>query len=70
MVPYSQIHGYDADAGTFHLWIYGRKKPVAKESVARPNFYPGYLLLFRLLAARSASAAQSVVGEATVHGLQ
>jgi hypothetical protein len=56
MFPYSQIHGCDADAGTFHLWIYGQKKPVAKESVARPNFYPGYLLLARVLAARPATA--------------
>lgn len=56
MFPYSQIHGYDADAGTFHLWIYGKNKPVAKESVARPNFFPGYLLLARLLAARPATA--------------
>jgi hypothetical protein len=56
IVLYSQIHGYDADAGTFHLWIYGKKKPVAKESVARPNFFPGYLLLARLLAARPAGA--------------
>lgn len=56
--PYSQIHGYDADTGTFHLWIYGNKKPVAKESVARPNFFPGYLLLGRLLATRPAAAVQ------------
>jgi hypothetical protein len=62
MIPYSQIHGYDADAGTFHLWIYGKNKPVAKESVALPNFFPGYLLLARLLAARPA-AAQLAVSE-------
>lgn len=54
MIPYSQIHGYDADSGAFHLWIYGNKKPVAKESVVRPNFFPGYLLLARLMAARPA----------------
>jgi hypothetical protein len=56
MFPYSQIHGCDAEAGTFHLWIYGTKKPVAKESVTRPNFFPGYLLLARILAARPAMA--------------
>ena len=63
MIPYSQIHGYDADGGTFHLWIYGKKKPVVKESVGQPNFFPGYLLLARLLLARSAPAGQLAVRE-------
>ena len=58
IIPYSQIHGCDIDTGMFHLWIYDQKKPVAKESIARPNFFPGYLLLSRLLAARPAVAAQ------------
>jgi len=64
MIPYSQIHGYDAESGTLYLWMYGQKKPVAKESVARPNFFPGYLLLARLLAARpSASLSQLAASE-------
>jgi hypothetical protein len=58
LIPYSQIHGCDAETGTFYLWMYGKKKPVAKESVARPNFFPGYLLLARLLAARPESVSQ------------
>jgi hypothetical protein len=54
LIPYSQIHGYDADAGIFHLWVHGKKKPVAKENVNQPNFFPGYHLLARLLANRPA----------------
>ena len=50
LIPYSQIHGYDADSGIFHIWIYGKKKPVARDNVNGPNFYPGYHLLARLLA--------------------
>jgi|GEM_PF-855817 len=64
MIPYSQIHGYDAETGTFYLWVYGKKKPEAKESVARANFFPGYLLLARLLANRpSASLTQLAASE-------
>jgi hypothetical protein len=54
LIPYSQIYGYDADGGTFNLWVYGKKKPVAKENVNKPNFFPGYHLLARLLVNRPA----------------
>jgi hypothetical protein len=56
IIPYSQMHGCDIDDKKFYLWIYDQKKPVANESTARPNFFPGYLLLSRLLAARPAVA--------------
>ena len=49
MIPYSQISGYDANQGTYWLWIHGRKKPVVKENMALPNFFPGYVFLPRLL---------------------
>lgn len=51
LIPYSQIYGYDADFGVFSLWVQGKKKPVAKENVNKPNFFPGYHVLARLLAA-------------------
>jgi hypothetical protein len=54
LIPYSQIYGYDADAGFFNLWVHGKKKPVAKENVNQPNFFPGYHLLARLLVNRPA----------------
>ena len=52
VIPYSQIHGYDTHQGMFWLWVYGRKKPVVRENMALPNFFPGYILLLRMLAAR------------------
>ena len=52
LIPFSQIYGYDADKGVFHLWVHGNNKPVAKETVGKPNFFPGYHLLARLLASR------------------
>jgi hypothetical protein len=52
VIPYSQIHGYDTNQGMFWLWVYGRKKPVVRENMALPNFFPGYILLLRMLAAR------------------
>jgi hypothetical protein len=56
VLPYSQILGHDANQGTFWLWIQGKKKPVVKENMAQPNFFPGYMFLTRLLAARSFAA--------------
>jgi hypothetical protein len=55
LIPYSQIFGYDADQGVFHLWVHGQTKPVAKEKVSKLNFFPGYHLLARLLTTRPAA---------------
>jgi hypothetical protein len=52
VIPYSQIFGYDTNQGMFWLWVHGRKKPVVKENMALPNFFPGYIFLLRMLAAR------------------
>jgi hypothetical protein len=57
LFPYSQIAGFDANQGTYWLWVHGRKKPVVKENMALPNFYPGFLFLPRLLAARAIEEA-------------
>jgi hypothetical protein len=52
VIPYSQIFGYDLNREMFWLWVRGRKKPVVRENLALPNFYPGYVFLQRLLTAR------------------
>ncbi len=55
VIPYSQIMGYDANQGFFWMWVDGKKKPAVKESMALPNFFPGSLLLARVLAARAST---------------
>jgi hypothetical protein len=62
--PYSRISGCDANQGTFWLWVNGTKKPVVKENMSQPNFYPGYLFLARLLAARPPAAPEPAVAVA------
>lgn len=52
LVPYEQIAGVDVSNGFFHLWIEGQRKPLVKENVSQPNFFPGYQFLIRLLASR------------------
>jgi hypothetical protein len=52
VIPYSQILGYDTNQGMFWLWVNGRKKPVLRENMALPNFFPGYIFLLRMLAVR------------------
>ena len=52
MIPYSQIAGFELDAGVFWLWIAGKKSAAVKENVSQPNFFPGYFLLSRLLSSR------------------
>lgn len=52
MVPYERITAVDVTDGLFHLWVAGQKKPVVKEQVSQPNFFPGYLFLTRLMATR------------------
>ncbi|MSR59365.1 MAG: hypothetical protein EXS05_17270 [Planctomycetaceae bacterium] len=55
VLRYDQITGVDASHRAFQLWIGGQKKPVVKESVSQPNFFPGYLFLTRLMAMRLSS---------------
>jgi hypothetical protein len=52
MVPYERITAVNVADGLFHLWVAGQKKPVVKEQVSQPNFFPGYLFLTRLMATR------------------
>jgi hypothetical protein len=58
LIPYSQISGYDLHQGMFWLWVHDRKKPVVKENMALPNFFPGYHLLPRVLAARQVTSRE------------
>jgi hypothetical protein len=53
VIPYSQILGYDLQRGMFWLWVRGRKKPVVRENMALPNFYPGFVFFQHLLAERA-----------------
>ena len=55
-IPYSQIIGFDLHQGQFWLWTAGKKNATVKESISQPNFFPGYLFLSRLLAARPGAA--------------
>jgi hypothetical protein len=48
VVPYREIASYNVNQGTFLLWVKGRQKPVVREGVARPNFFPGFLVLASL----------------------
>lgn len=48
MIPFESILGFDIQQGTFHLWTHGQTKPVIKENVGEPNFFPGYFLLTTL----------------------
>jgi len=53
MIPFDQISGLDITDGQFRLWRTGQKGHAVKESVAQPNFFPGYFLLLRVLASES-----------------
>jgi hypothetical protein len=50
IIPFDQITGIDVTDGQFRLWRTGQKGHAVKESVAQPNFFPGYFFLLRLLA--------------------
>jgi len=65
MIPFDQIAGIDITDGQFRLWRTGQKGHAVKESVAQPNFFPGYFLLLRLLASESSKPAPAET--ATAH---
>lgn len=44
-LAYSQIANFSIADATFQLWEQGKAKPVVKERVGEPNFFPGYLAL-------------------------
>lgn len=60
-LSYADVHGFDIQDGTFHVWKKGADKSVIHELTAEPNFYPGYLLLSRIdwAAHQEAESAES-----------
>jgi hypothetical protein len=56
VLRYDQITGMAANAGVFHVWVAGQKKPAVKEKVSQPNFFAGQILLARIFASRPAAA--------------
>lgn len=63
-VRYEQIAGIDVADGLFRLWVAGQKKPIMKEQVSQPNFFPGYVFLTRLLASQTQAQPVETVGRA------
>jgi hypothetical protein len=49
LIAYDRIAGVDVTDGHFQMWVAGQKKPLVKESVSQPNFFPGYTFLVRLM---------------------
>lgn len=45
LLPFEQLHAFDIQQGTFHLWEKGKEKSVMQESVGEANFFPGYYAL-------------------------
>jgi hypothetical protein len=60
VVPFCEIYSYQIHQGKFFLWARGQKKPVIREAMTKPNFFPGYYLLAGMvpLAQPSAGAAR------------
>ncbi|MFN0053044.1 MAG: hypothetical protein ACKV0T_12735, partial [Planctomycetales bacterium] len=58
---YDQLTGIDASGELFQAWVGGRRTPAIRESTGDPNFYPGYLLLVRILAARKPTELRQTV---------
>lgn len=49
LLPYSELHGFDIQEGTFHLWNRIQGKSIMQESIGAANFFPGYYALVTLL---------------------
>jgi hypothetical protein len=45
VVPFANIYSYQIQQGTFCLWARGQQKPVVREAMTQPNFFPGFFLL-------------------------
>lgn len=65
MIPFDQIAGIDITDGQFRLWRTGQKGHAVKESVAQPNFFPGYFFLLRLLATERSKPAPAEAAAAS-----
>ncbi len=48
VLPYERIRGFDMQQGVFFVWSQESEKPVIRQPVSAPNFFPGfYALLVR-----------------------
>jgi hypothetical protein len=50
LLPFSRVHTFDIQQGTFYLWEQGKDKPVMQEASSMPNFFPGYVALCQIFA--------------------
>jgi hypothetical protein len=44
-VAFKEVYSYQIHQGTFFLWVRGEQKPVVREAMTQPNFFPGFYLL-------------------------
>ena len=51
ILRFNELHGFDIQEGTFHLWARNIEKSVMQESIGATNFFPGYYALINLCAA-------------------
>jgi hypothetical protein len=49
-VPLDEVTEFKVDQGLFDVYVAGSRKPIARESTAVPNFFPGLMVFERLLA--------------------
>jgi hypothetical protein len=46
---YDDYGGYSMDQGVFYLFRKGEKKPITNEQTSAANFFPGFVMLLRML---------------------
>ncbi|EAQ79760.1 hypothetical protein [Blastopirellula marina] len=62
-LPWNQIHNFDIQEGTFHIWSQGAEKSVIQEPVSSPNFFPGFHAFCTILLPEEANADELVEAE-------
>ena len=48
-MKYDDYGGYNVDQGVFYLYLKGQQKPITNEQISAPNFFPGFVMLLRML---------------------
>jgi hypothetical protein len=48
MLRYSEIEETDFDDTRMYVWVHDEHRPIASVAVSEPNFYPGWVLYYRL----------------------
>jgi hypothetical protein len=49
IISYDSVTQFDIDDGHFHLWVKYQERAILKVETGKPNFYPGLILLERIL---------------------